>query len=287
MAVSKQVALSLFASALCACSEQEGQRVAAADEFAPLRVCVEDNDPPRSTRAELRGFDIDVMRAVAAESGREVEFVWVPSAPKIIELEESSFPTRPLRRGECDVVPSLPDAMSLGADAEWIALSRPYYGAGFELIAAETVPADLFALRGRKVSVISVSVGHMAAALIGMDWRAALSVEQQLDELDRGIVDAALIFGPALAVVGREPRKDFEPPDVLRWNFFLGLRDGEADAALRDAVGAALDRIIARGEIETILQRYGVPVHAPFPTTSNHKAMDRLRARASALGDPS
>lgn len=248
-------------------------------------MCLEDHDPPRSQVEPESGFDWELMAQVAARAGRPYEVVWIRSNPKIIELEESTFPVRALRRGDCEVLASIPGAASLGEDAETMTLSRPYYGAGFELVAPAEIAPDLSALRGRKVSVLSVSVAHMAAALLGLDWHAELSASAQIEALEAAEVDAALVFGPSLAGLSREPREDFEIPVALRWNFHVATRRGE-DPELEKAIDTALGALAADGSVNALLRRYDIPVHAPYSSTSTRDAVRALgEANANAAGD--
>lgn len=243
----------------------------------PLRFCLEDNDAPRSRQDPEGGFDWELMAAVAAGAGRRYEVVWIPSDPKIIELEESTFPIRTLRRGGCDALASIPGVAALGEDAEEVVLSRAYYGGGFELVAPKEIAAELGALRSRRLSVLSVSVAHMVAVALEIDWHADLSAPAQLESLDSGRVDAALVFGPSLAGLGREPRGDFEIPEALRWNFHIATRSG-GDPELAAEIDRALGRLVDDGTVTTLLERYDIPVHAPFPSTST-------RASVRALGE--
>ena len=251
----------------------------------PLRVCLEDSDPPRSQRSGERGFDLDVMREVAARAELQLQVVWIPSAPKVIELEESSFPLRALRRGRCAAIPSVPGPEALGEDARQLHLSRPYYGAGFELItgADAALPTALGALRGRRISVMSTTVAHLAAVRYGMDWRAEASIAQQLQSLDTGQVEGALIFGPALAPRGRTPRSDFSIPPALRWNFHVATRRGR-DPELAARIDTALDEMLRDDRIAALLHKYGIPAHPPFATTSSRETLRELGPDAAETG---
>ena len=269
-------ARALFATALWFAAAGCGPAQIAVDpDAAPLRFCLEDNDAPRSQQDPEGGFDWELMAAVANGAGRRFEVVWIPSEPKIIELEESTFPIRALRRGDCDALASIPGAAALGEDADEVALSQPYYGAGFELVAPDTIPPQLDALRDRRLSVLSVSVAHMVAVALGIDWHADVSAAAQLESLEGGRVDAALVFGPSLAGLHRGARADFEIPEALRWNFHVATRRG-GDPELAAAIDRALGRLVADGTVRTTLERYEIPVHAPFATTSTRASVRAL-----------
>ncbi len=241
-----------------------------------LRVCLEDRDPPRSERVPQRGFDVDVMREVARQIGRRLEPVWIPSEASVTELEESSIPVRALQRGRCDALASVPGPDALGADAEAVALSRAYYGAGFEWVGAEAILPDLAQLRGRRVAVLSVSPAHQIAAALGMEWRAEVNATEQLRRLDEGRVEAALVFGPSLAPLGRTARADFVPPPALRWNFHIATRRREAGISLA-AIDYAVAELLESGRIGELLLHHGLPVRLPFESTFTPERLLELR----------
>ena len=82
-----------------------------------------------------------------------------------------------------------------------LALTRPYYGVGFELVAPHGVPADLAALKGRKVSVQNASVANLAAVRLGLDWTAQTTAKAQLETLDGGRAQAALVWARAASTL--------------------------------------------------------------------------------------
>ena len=272
----------LVALLLAACDGQRSAAPPAVDPDAtPLRLCLEDNDPPRSQQEPEGGFDLELMAAAAARAGRRFEVVWIPSSPKIIELEESTFPVRTLRRGDCNALASIPGAAALGEDADELVLSRPYYAAGFELIAPEEIAPKLEALRGRPVSVLSVSVAHVVAEIYGMDWLAAVTAENQRKAVDAGAVEAALVFGPSLAGLGLSRRADFEIPEALRWNFHLATsRNGDPELAA--AMDRALGELIEDGRVDALLERYDIPIHAPYASASTRASLRAMRESVAA-----
>ena len=146
------------------------------------------------------------MKAVADDAGVTLEPVWTPSRSGFSEVESSDLPLGRLARGECDAAASVPGADSLGRLRDQLELSRPYYGAAFELIAAAGGPSSLEALAGRRVGVQLQSFAHLAAQSLRLDWRARPSPGETVALLDSGEVDAALVWGPALATLDRAPQ---------------------------------------------------------------------------------
>ena len=275
-----QASLLATALALGAACDRPAPQPAIRADGPPLRVCLEDRDAPRSVKEPLGGFDVDVMREVAQRIGRPLEPVWIPSEAKVTEIEESTFPVRRLGRGECDAIPSIPGAAALGDAADRVALSRPYYGAGFEWVGGDSLPPQLSALRGHRVTVLSVSPAHQVAAALGIDWRADVSAAEQLRRLDEGGAEVALVFGPSLAPLGRRSRSDFEPPAALRWNYHVGTRRDRPGGLLAEIDGA-LGELLESGRIEALLRTHGLPEHLPFPEVFDR---DRLRVLRESGG---
>jgi len=227
---------------------------------ADLRVCFRDDDLPRSQRHGERGFDVAVLRAVAVELGGELRPVWLPSRPPFSEIEGSDLPLAELVRGDCDAVASVPGKEALGAFAGELALTAPYYGASFELLAAEGLPATLEGLAGRRIGVRLQTLAHLEVQRLGLSWKARPTDAELIALFDAGEVDAALVWGPSLALLGRLPRSDFEPPTALRFEEHVALR---RDDERRERIDEALAHLGAAGRIVELAAAAGMIVHIP------------------------
>ena len=245
-----------------------------------LRVCLHEDDPPRSERVGERGFDVDVMRRLAERIGRGFEPVWIETPPTMTEVEESDLPLADLVRGRCDALASVPGELVLGALAARIALSRPYYGAGFELVGADSLPNDLRQLRGTRIGVRTVSVAHLVLESLGVEWAGRKTAAELLAALEAGEVGGALIWGPSLATLGGRPKEGWTPPAALRWNLHLATRRTDPLAAELDT---ALGRLVRSGEITRLLESYGIPPHAPYTTVFSRATLEGLMNREAAL----
>jgi ABC-type amino acid transport substrate-binding protein len=253
--------------------------VPAASAAEPLRVCFDDHDAPRAEKDGGTGYDVELMRLVGERIGRPLEAVWIESDPKMTDVDDTDLPLRHLAKSECDAVASVPGDMALQGMHDKLALTRPYYGAGFELVGPESLPDDLAALKGRKVSVQNVSVANLVAVWLGFDWTAQTTAKAQLETLDAGKAEAALVWGPELGVLGRKPKASFTPPVVLRWNEHVATR--KTDETLRTAIDGALADLAARGKVAELLGKYGVPVHAPFDKVFSPQDLTAIRLSRS------
>lgn len=255
---------------------------AAAQGGESLRVCFLEDDLPRAQRSPRRGFDLEVMEAVAAALGSELVPVWSPSRTGFSEIESTDLPLRSLVQGKCDAVPSVPGAAALGRLRTDLVLSRPYYGAAFELVADEGLPASLEALAGRRVGVRLQSLAHAVVQILGLDWRARPAAREVLELLDDGEVDGALIWGPALALLERRPGEGYEPPQALRFNEHIAVRSGFTRL---DEIDRTLRELETSGVLDDWARKYRIPQHRPFASTSDRHAIAALRrGRSFSLG---
>lgn len=255
---------------------------AVSSQAEELRVCLVEDDLPRAHRAEGTGFDHDLFREAADRLGRDFVPVWCPKAPPYSEIDDTDLPLEALLEGECDLAPSVPGQLALGRLAGAIDLGPPYYAAAFEIYmpAAETVDwASLpEAVVGGKVAVRLQSLAHFAAQAAGLDWTSQPSAADVVSAVDDGRAAAALIFGPALASLGKDPVSAFEPPPGLRFNEHAAVRAGDP---LGDELARVLDELRSDGTVARLAARYGIFRIEPFPTVSSPEAI-----RALGIGGP-
>ena len=218
------------------------------------------------------------MKAVAADAAATLEPVWTPSRSGFSEIESSDLPLGRLARGECDAAASVPGADSLGRLRDRLELSRPYYGAAFELVAAAGGPSSLEALAGRRVGVQLQSFAHLVAQSLRLDWRARPSAGETLALLDSGEVDAALVWGPALATLDRAPQPTWTPPRALRWNEHVAVRRG---SPWLPAIDRALERLENGGALERMAREHGIPAARAVRDRVGCERVGRAPARTS------
>lgn len=255
---------------------------AGSSQAEELRVCLVEDDLPRAHRAEGAGFDHDLFREAADRLGRNFVPVWRPKAPPYSEIDDTDLPLEALLERECDLAPSVPGQLALGRLAGAIDLGPPYYAAAFEIYmpAMETVDwASLpEAVVGNKVAVRLQSLAHFAAQAAGLDWTSQPSAADVVSAVDDGRAAAALIFGPALASLGKDPVSAFEPPPGLRFNEHAAVRAGDP---LGDEVARVLEDLRRDGTLARLAARYGIFRIEPFPTVSSPEAI-----RALGIGGP-
>jgi ABC-type amino acid transport substrate-binding protein len=226
-----------------------------------LRVCLGASDPPRSEASPFRGLDVDVALLLARGLKRELQPVWL-AAPNPTEMESTDIDYGPLLTGRCDVQLSIPGVDALGALAQQLALSEPYYGAGFELVPA-TANLDLDSPGDSRIAVRANTVAHVFVDWLGFAWTMRRDSADIVNALNSGEADAGLLWGPELATAQVSRNVEFEAPAVLRWNHHGVVR--AADVALREAIDVVLARSDVRADIEASMRRHGIPPRPPFP----------------------
>jgi len=244
---------------------------------ALLRVCADPNNMPFSNRSG-EGFENELARLVAHDTGRKVDYTWWP--------QRRGFVRRTLKEGRCDLVMGVP------AGFELTATTRPYYRSTYALVSRRGSGLDIRSfddprLRSLRIGIhafgddySNVPPAHalaqrgLAANIRGYslygDYSQPDPPRALIDAVAKGDIDVAIAWGP---LAGYFARHSAEPLDVypleetsdsavrMQFGIAMGLR--REDAALREEVQRVLDE--RAEEIHAILARYGVPLVAPAP----------------------
>jgi polar amino acid transport system substrate-binding protein len=231
--------------------------LSAVKESGEIRMCAHPNSLPFASRtADPPGFQVELGRALAQQLGVSLATDWI-----LISYQ--------LPRTDCDIILDTIAAPDAPPDFG-IKLSKPYYRSGVILAVPAGSPITSFAtLNGHtKVGVQSGSVAamtldrrHIPISVFGFD-------EDMLDALADHQIDAAAV-SPVTAgyynVRHPEHAVTILAPDEaevdLVWNVAIGMR--RPDAALQQAINAAVDRLSADGTIAHIYGRYGVKLQPP------------------------
>ena len=284
-----------------------------ADEPAPLRVCMAEENAPLSHRAgrEPRGLDVAVAGAIAAEMARPLKVVFFESEydrDKTLAQEVNAM----LSSGVCDLASGYAlFAPDLGAPARaeartpdfegarprrqrpfiqlrGLAATRAYFAAAMGVVTRDpALRVDTLAdLQNVKVGVITGTMAGSALALYrnGILQAGLLTLSQREDllaALEAGRFDAtltALTRYDAYRLAHRDTRitrAKFVHP--LRINFgFVGL---EAEPAAVAAGSRVIERALTSGELARWAELAGVTWIAPeLPDVQPAFGMGSLRA---------
>lgn len=222
-----------------------------------LAVCAHPNALPFSAKdGKVHGFQLDMAEALAHQLGVNLTREWIISRYDIF-------------RAPCDVV------MDSIADPEaqedsGLQLSKPYRRSGVALVLRDNARGarSIADLRGRRVGVLTSSIAAMTLNERGVDTLPANFEDELLAYLAKGEVDAAAVTATSAGYYNlHHPNAKlkviylFDNMADLSWNVAVGLR--RPDDALRGAVDAALDRMLADGTVKRIYAHYGVVLKPP------------------------
>jgi polar amino acid transport system substrate-binding protein len=246
------LALILGAVAVIPTQAQELEKVVVGTnaEYPPFESVADDG--------ELVGFDIDLMNAIAADAGFEVEYVNTRWDGIFVALSE----------GEFDAVISA--ATITDEREEIIDFSDPYFNAG-QLIAvgadlAESVsgPDDLVGLR------VGVQLGttgdEFATALEGIEVVRFDEITLAFQALGAAEVDAVIADGPTVVdILANNPDINGVIVGEPLTEEFYGIAVNPEKPEVLDAINLSLANVIASGEYaEIYMEWFGVEPPAAF-----------------------
>jgi quinoprotein dehydrogenase-associated probable ABC transporter substrate-binding protein len=254
----------LLAFGLTACQGAKADRV--------LRVCADPNNLPYSNRAE-QGFENKIAQLVASDRHEKLEYTWW--------AQRRGYVRNTLKAGTCDVLIGVPSGFGM-ADT-----TRPYYRSSYVFVSRRDRNLHLQSLDDPRLHALKIGVqligddfnnsppAHalsnrgVVKNVVGYsvygDYARSNPLQEIVSAVDRGDVDAAVVWGPpagyfarsaehALVIAPVMPQMD-RPALPFAFDMAMGVRRG--DTQLR----RELDEVIARRQtdIDRILAEYGVP----------------------------
>ncbi len=212
-----------------------------------IRVATDATWPPfeivdESTK-EIVGFDIDLMKAIAAASNLEVEFVNVGFDPLLAGIAQCQY----------DAAIS---AMTITEDRKKEMLfTNPYFNAG-QIVSVQADNTDITSkdnLGGKKVGAQIGTTGAIeAAAIAGAEVRTYDTVDLAFQDLINGQIDAVIADKPlALGFVGKNLDKLKVVGDAFTDENY-GIAVCNKNQALVDQLNAGLAKVQAEGLIEKL-----------------------------------
>ena len=245
-----------------------GALVAPAALAEPLRVCADpDNLPFSKEQGPERGMYVDLAELVGKQLNRPVEYTWYYTQMQRRALRNT------ILQDACDAVFALP------ANADYkvrgLQRSQPFLQVSYAIVAAPGFAfASLDDLKSKRLAVQYSSTPQIVLATQGgFNYTTYRSVEESLDALAKGEVDAAFVWGP---MAGYENKK--------RWNNRWRVTpvaghdfDGAVAVAVRrgkDALAADIDRALVelKPQIASLADQYGFPRETPVSLASAHAA---------------
>lgn len=237
-----------------------------------LRVCADPNNLPFSNQRE-EGFENQIAALVARDLGARVEYTWW--------AQRRGFIRNTLGAGTCDVVMGVPAAF------EPARTTRPYYRSSYVFVSKQDRRLDLGSLDDPRLRRLKIGVqiigddftnsppAHalsnrgLVRNVVGFpvygDYAQPSPLSTIVGAVERGEIDAAIVWGPAAGYFARTAAPDLElhavtphadsPALPFVFDIAMGVRRG--DAALHAELNDFIRR--RRADIDRILDEYGVP----------------------------
>ncbi len=193
---------------------------------------------------EIKGFEVELAQALADELGVKAEFVQNDWSALVPSLERGTFD---IAMNGIEVTPSR---------TARVLFTRPYYVFASRLMARRDDPrieADIKSLKGLRVGTLTASFTADQLLAEGIEPVYYEGQEEPYQDLVQKRIDAVFLddiiagrYGqnkPQLRVVG----------DLADGFYAIAIR--KEDEALREALDAALGKLIENGKLEEILRR--------------------------------
>lgn len=227
-----------------------------------LTFCAGMGNLPMSQEGQVPGFEVEFARSLAERLGAEARFEW-------LEPHTDSFEQAVLE-GRCDAALGAivdPGPMAGDRTIAGVALTEPYYGAGYLLIQRVGTRSvrSLPELGDARIGVEMESIPIFTLRQRGHNMYALRDYEAVIEAVAERRVDYGYLWGPLAAWLLRDrtdvvASEGFEP--VERWNFALAVREEEEE--LLRHLNAAIRELARSKEIARIFASYGVPYLPPI-----------------------
>ena len=226
--------------------------------------------PSTEITDEARGYDVDLLRLVAAEQGWEVQFVWVNTVNR--GGLNRAFRTT-IRGGSCDVFLGLgTGGMEDALKKSKLVLIEPTFAVRYVLVTFDPALADRkLAQLAKDGTVVGATYFSPAEKLLdaeGLKHEAFPEARHAIQALAEGRVAAALIPSTSLAEARRaypdrvvHVVENFVPADAASWNNTWAVR--QQDGSLKAFLEQRLAALRQSGQLQALLGRYGIPYYAP------------------------
>ena len=231
-----------------------------------FRACADPRNLPFSNEAG-EGFENKIAELFAGELGKSASYAFYPSA--------TGFIRNTLNAHRCDVV------LGIAQGDDLVQPTNPYYRTSYAAayrtggplegldslsdprlmtakigIVAGTPPATYLAENGL--------LGRIKSYPLGVDTRYDSSTHDMMDDLDRGEIDVALLWGPIAGYYALKAKtattvapllKEHDGPQMV-YRIVMGVRHSDQNWK------RALNKLISENQskIQAILRSFGVPL---------------------------
>lgn len=230
-----------------------------------LRVCADPGNLPFSSRDE-KGFENRIASLLADELGRPLQYHWWP--------QTIGFVRNTLRVRECDVI------IGIATGNELVQNTNPYYRSVYAMVFREDAGIDAESLSDPVFRELRLGVvaGTPPATLVAryelldrvkpylrtVDTRHFSPARQAIEDVARGEIDVALIWGPIAGYYATRHetpltvRPLVHEPEGVRLDFRVSMAVRHSEQTWKRELNTLLRRL--QPQIDTILAEYGVPL---------------------------
>lgn len=246
----------------------EGKAIFEGKKLQLLRVCADPGNMPFSNNLQ-EGFQNKILDAIGRAMGAGVVYFWRP-------YFERGITRQTFENNDCDILVDMPSVY------DGVLTTTPIYRTTYALTYRSDRGLDIKSLDDPQLKALKIGV-YQTSAIREVLKRRGLSTNVVLHTVSRngdlipeqqpayqvqqvvdGTIDAAAVWGPFAGwfkVMKKEPL-DVVPlnmmEDEVPLEFELSLGVRPTSAVLKYTLDFALEA--ARGEIETILREFGVPL---------------------------
>lgn len=237
-----------------------------------LNVCVDAYNFPASVKdADPPGYDIEILRTIAKRARLQLDYVYPDTGTR-------GGLGRALRNSISQQKCSLFMGLGVGPDSaeemqeKHLMFTRPYMSLGFVLVVQG--PAEgktkIGDFKGMKLGVAMSTPAD--AYLFDNHFDRSLFFRDRtlFKALNAGEINAALVWSSDLAYVQRDfPNRvkfhlvaGYLPEPTLRWDMAIAVPTD--DPSLKQFLDDQIGELLKSGEIQKIVESYGVPFLAPM-----------------------
>jgi quinoprotein dehydrogenase-associated probable ABC transporter substrate-binding protein len=247
-----------------------------------LRVCADPRNLPFSNE-QGEGFENKLAELLAAKLQKKIDYMYFPQATGFVRMT--------LGAHRCDVIMGFPQGDDL------VQGTNPYYRTAYALVSKQgsglddVIALDDPRLKGKHIGIVAGTPPATDMAVNGLmsnakpyplmiDTRFDSSAGAMIDDLNKGAIDAAVLWGP---MAGFYAKKSNPPLHVtplvheksgpqLIYRIGMGVRRADQNWKRQ------LNRLIQenQSEINKILFEYGVPLldesNQPIPSEASTKS---------------
>jgi quinoprotein dehydrogenase-associated probable ABC transporter substrate-binding protein len=231
-----------------------------------LRVCADPRNLPFSNE-KGEGFENKLAEFFAAKLQKKIDYMYFPQATGFVRMT--------LGAHRCDVIIGFPQGDDL------VQGTNPYYRTAYALISKQgsgledVTTLDDARLKGKHIGIVAGTPPATNMAVNGLmtsakpyplmiDTRVDSSAEAMINDLNKGELDAAILWGPMAGFYAKKANPPLHVTPLVKERtgpqlvYRIGMGVRRADQNWK----RLLNRLIQenQGEINKILVDYGVPL---------------------------